>query len=159
MSKYSDASLELLLDNYFLLFEGILPNGGAGRSTFDHSSFESASLLKADLDNALCILTTDCRWKDVLEEMNTYFRNGYDPQSVFSDDKKWFKILSRYQKAIVRSHFNIEGFIDEDEKRTARQARKQMLRYLNDRVTPTEYKLVSTIVKCLLTSPEGLQRA
>ena len=152
MSRYSDTSLSLCLDNYFLLFEGILP-GDAGCSNINHSPFESCALLKADVDRGLAILTPDNRWADVLVAMNALYADGFDPSQVFYDNKHYFKILSKYQKAIVKYHFKIygkDGWYDEDESRTARQARIMMLHYLNERITPTEWKLVNKLVKCLL---------
>lgn len=100
----------------------------------------------------MTILSTDCRWNDVLAVMNHYYKDGTDPKLVFYDDKKLFNTLNRYQRGIVQYHFNIysNGYMDEDEVITARAARHAMLRYLNNRITPREWYLVNQLVNSLV---------
>lgn len=155
-SNYSDSSLSLCLDNYWNLWENILP-GDASSSGLNRSPFESCAILLSDINCAINALTTDCRWNEVLEAMNAYYSDGTAPQYLFEDKHQYFHMLNKPQKAIVKYHFKVvisrkahkDYFLDEDEFFAAMKARKAMLRYLNSQVTPREWELVNKLVGAL----------
>ena len=133
---YSDASLSLCLDNYWNLFEGILP-GDAGRTSINGNPYESAWVLKADIDAALSALSDS--WHDVLSAMNAYYSDGTDPKLIFYDDKKYYRVLNKYQRSIVRHHLKIEihnTYTDLMEVNISKGARELMLNYLNNGIHP-----------------------
>lgn len=146
---YSDSSLSLCLDNYWLLYEGILP-GSAGRSNLNGSPIESAAILKSDIDSAMCSLGE--QWRETLKAMDAYFSDGMNPRDVFYDNKKYFYRLNRLQKSIVKYHFEVEikGKVYlEDEFEYSMTARKLMLKYLN-----TKYGRELDLVTNLINSME-----
>jgi hypothetical protein len=152
-SKYSDNSLSLCLDNYWLLFEGTLP-GDSGGGSMSRSPHEAAAVIKADIDSALNTLTDDARWNDVLQALNAYHSQGIDPKLVFYDNSQYYHRLGKYQKAIVIYHFKVylnknDDYLDDNEFISARRARIAMLRYLNSRITLKEWRLVSQLVDAL----------
>lgn len=137
---YSDNSLSLCLDNYWELYEGILP-GDAGSSRPESSPYESAACLKADLDKAIDSLTSDHRWARTVEAMDAYSSDGGDPRDLFFDGPAWFHKLSKWQKAIVIYHLKVDpvtrtrndprSAYDQDESFNALVARTMMLKFLN----------------------------
>jgi hypothetical protein len=151
MSNYSDKSLCELLDSYWLLFEGAMPRTSGG-ATRGQNPAEFSWIIKADIDKGINSLTNDCRWNDVLSAMNAYYQDGLAPWLVFEDAPKYFHMLNKYQKAVVRHHFTVgigTRITDEIESKRAAQARKMMLRYLNAQITPREWDIVNRLVKSL----------
>lgn len=148
---YSIASIDLLLDNYFLLYESILP-GDAGRTNLNGSPIESPAILKADIDNA--ILSLGEWWAECLEAMDSLYSDGLDPRTLFYDSVIHYRKLSKHQKAIVKYHFGVDltyepKYLYEIGRILLAQSHSMMLRFLNHGITQRDWRLVSNLVESL----------
>ena len=143
---YTDDMLSMLLDSYWELYEGILVL--RFNSVREHTSpHENCAIFKADIDSAMCALTDDARWRDVVEAMDSYHSYGWDPRDLFEDAPKYYRMLNKHQKAVFNYHLSREK--DMSEWDNAFKARVIMRRYLNHRTTPKEWRLVGKLVKLL----------
>ncbi len=143
MSNYTDNLLSLLLDNYWNLYEGIVPIYFSS-SADGRSPYETAMVLKCDVDRSINDLFPD-RWYDVTDALDAYYGDGINPRDYFIDDKKAIYKLNRYQHGIVRYHLleNKSYYMVAD------RARKMMLRYLNTGIRNKDYELVDRLLKSL----------
>lgn len=113
--KYNEALVALLLDSYWELAQGLMPDElkTSIAKYHDDASYTRALEYKADIDLAMRRLGR--HWK------------GYDDVEVLKRD---FPRLSRIQKALVRHHFTAEGAFGR-ELRLAAWGRWLLVRYLN----------------------------
>jgi hypothetical protein len=132
---YTDNSLSLLLDNYWNLYEGILP-GDAGSERVNVSPFESACILKADMDKAIESLNGNGHWNKCVVGMDALFHDGMDPRDLFNWEPSYRRGLNKWQMAVMKHHFKLWSvvYIDLHEYALSMVSRSMMLRYLNNGV-------------------------
>lgn len=123
MSGYNDNLLSIALDGYFYLCDNEMPPELASNivGMGERAPFETACVLKADIDLALDMLSPG-RWSAICHDITL---------DILMDNIALLHKLSWRQQAIVRYHLLGQDI----ERLGAAKARRLMLRFLNGNIT------------------------